>query len=218
MVRRTKEAAAATREQLLDAAESVFRERGVTRTSLDTIAIEAGLTRGAVYWHFRDKVDLFNAMCARATSPMQTLLQEAEHARGSDALATLRQLCVNALTYLARDARAQAFFEIVFHKSELVGEMEPLAERHEGECSGARNRMTALLRRAIAQRQLPADTDVVIAAHALHACVLGVMHEWVMAKPYDLAAAATAIVDMAIAGLRAQPPRKRSPRRRQAKK
>ena len=54
MVRRTKEAAAITREQLLDAAERVFRERGVAGSSLAQIAAEAGVTRGAVYWHFRD--------------------------------------------------------------------------------------------------------------------------------------------------------------------
>ena len=49
MVRRTREAAAATREQLLDAAERVFRDRGVTRTSLAEVAAEAGVTRGALW-------------------------------------------------------------------------------------------------------------------------------------------------------------------------
>src|SRR4051812_33686288 len=215
MVRRTKEAAAATREQLLEAAERVFRECGVTRTSLDHIANAAGVTRGAVYWHFRDKIDLFDAMCARATSPMQTLLERSADDARDGALATLRALCVHALTHLATDPRAQAFFEIIFHKSELIGEMEQLSQRHERECSGARNRIAAILRRAVAQRELPADTDASIAAHAVHACVIGLMHEWVIApKSYDLARAAPFIIDMLIAGLRGEPPRRRrAPRR-----
>src|SRR5262245_1499326 len=108
MARRTKEDAAATREQLLDAAERVFRENGVTRTTLAEIAQAAGVTRGAVYWHFRDKADLFEAMCARATSPLEAMLDRA-HGAQADALATLRALCVDALTYLATQSRAQAF-------------------------------------------------------------------------------------------------------------
>lgn len=60
-MRRTKEDAQHTREALLDAAELVFAQRGVSRTSLQEIAKAAGLTRGAVYWHFKDKAELFNA-------------------------------------------------------------------------------------------------------------------------------------------------------------
>ena len=77
MARRTKEDAAATRELLLDAAEREFCERGATRTSLAEVASAAGVTRGAVYWHFRDKSDLFSAMCARAKLPMEMLLERA---------------------------------------------------------------------------------------------------------------------------------------------
>jgi TetR/AcrR family acrAB operon transcriptional repressor len=215
MVRRTKEAAAATREQLVEAAERVFRERGVTRTSLAEVAAAAGVTRGAVYWHFRDKVDLFDAMCARATSPMRALLDSASEDARTDALTTLHALFVHALTHLATDARAQAFFEIVFHKSELVGELARMADRNERECRSARKRMEALLKRAVVQRALPAATDVAIAAHTLHGCLIGLMHEWVIdPEAYDLAGAAPAIADLLIGGLRAAPPRKRGSARR----
>ena len=66
MVRRTKADALATRNSLLDAAEHLFQARGVSRTSLNDIATAAGTTRGAIYWHFKDKADLFNAMMERA--------------------------------------------------------------------------------------------------------------------------------------------------------
>jgi TetR/AcrR family acrAB operon transcriptional repressor len=67
MVRRTKDEALATREALLDAAERVFCASGVTSATLGDVASAAGVTRGAVYWHFRDKGELFGAMCSRAT-------------------------------------------------------------------------------------------------------------------------------------------------------
>src|SRR5256885_1645441 len=75
LARRTKEDAFATRNSLLDAAEQVFYEQGVARASLNEIAQRAGATRGAVYWHFKDKLDLFYAMLDRSeehTSELQS--------------------------------------------------------------------------------------------------------------------------------------------------
>src|SRR6516225_10043216 len=118
MVRRTKEDAAVTREQLLDAAERVFRERGVTRASLAEIATAAGVTRGAVYWHFKDKAALFSALCERATLPLDAMLAAATRVVDDDPVAAMRDLMVGTLQHLARDERAQAVFEIVFSKTE----------------------------------------------------------------------------------------------------
>src|SRR5215468_10863238 len=67
MVRRTKEEALETRNRILDAAERIFEKRGVSRTSLQDIAEAAGVTRGAIYWHFKGKDELFAAMMERAT-------------------------------------------------------------------------------------------------------------------------------------------------------
>ena len=66
--------AVATREALLDAAEREFRGKGVAHTTLADVAEAAGLTRGAIYWHFRDKAELFEAMCERAAMPMEAML------------------------------------------------------------------------------------------------------------------------------------------------
>lgn len=211
MARRTREAAAATREQLLDAAERVFRDRGVTRTSLAEIAAEAGVTRGAVYWHFRDKADLFAAMCRRATSPMDTLAEQASESKDAPAVATLRALCVDALMHLTGDPRTQAVFEIMFHRSELSGELAGVAERHDRDCRQARAHVESVIRRGVASGDLPADTDAELAAQALYAYVTGIMHQWTLDPTCcDLRASAPALVDMLIAGLVANPPRVRS--------
>src|SRR3569833_1281025 len=62
MARRTKQDALATRDSILDAAELLFEQQGVSRTTLQHIAAEAGVTRGAIYWRFHDKSDLINAL------------------------------------------------------------------------------------------------------------------------------------------------------------
>lgn len=62
MARRTKEQARATRQQIIVAARMVFHQYGVGRSSMDNVAQAAGLTRGAIYWHFKDKAELFHAV------------------------------------------------------------------------------------------------------------------------------------------------------------
>ncbi len=56
---KAKEDAMITRQTILDAAFKCFFEKGFRMTSLDMIAKEASVTRGAVYWHFKDKSDLY---------------------------------------------------------------------------------------------------------------------------------------------------------------
>lgn len=70
MVRKTKEEAEQTRLDIIDAARRVFHACGVSRSSLDRIAREAGVTRGAVYWHFKDKAEVFFAMRDAMFAPM----------------------------------------------------------------------------------------------------------------------------------------------------
>jgi AcrR family transcriptional regulator len=59
---RRSEARGTARERLLDAAAQVFAERGYRAASVDDIASAAGVTKGAVYWSFKGKEDLFFAL------------------------------------------------------------------------------------------------------------------------------------------------------------
>lgn len=54
-MRKTKAEALKTREELLLSALDTFYERGISRASLNEIAQTAGVTRGALYWHFKIK-------------------------------------------------------------------------------------------------------------------------------------------------------------------
>jgi TetR/AcrR family acrAB operon transcriptional repressor len=144
------------RAMAADAAETVS-DRGVTRTSLAEVAKVAGTTR-AVYWHFKDKADLFRAMCDRATLPLDTMFERAGETAQTDPLGTLRALSIGALQSLAGDPRAQNVFEIVFHKSELVDELAGDRTTQARELHVPRaDRGTS--RQAAALGQLPADVD-----------------------------------------------------------
>ena len=209
MARKTKEDAAITREQLLDAAEKVFRQRGVARSSLAEVAAAAGVTRGAVYWHFRDKADLCSAMCERAMLPLETMLSEAGAAQHDDPLGTLRELALAALMRLAHDPRAQAVFEVMLHEGEHTADIPSITERKQREREHCLTHVERVLQQAVAAGQLPDDTDTALATQALHAYIGGIMNNWVLdPAAYDLASSAGPLVDAIIAGLRASPPRR----------
>lgn len=75
MVRKTKEDTQATREGILDAAEACFHEHGVARTTLEMIGARAGYTRGAVYWHFKNKSEVLAAIVERVHLPFMQELE-----------------------------------------------------------------------------------------------------------------------------------------------
>lgn len=62
MARKCKEDAEKTRQAVLESALDVFSEKGYAKATFDEIAARAGFTKGAVYWYFRNKVDLVAAL------------------------------------------------------------------------------------------------------------------------------------------------------------
>jgi TetR/AcrR family acrAB operon transcriptional repressor len=99
-------------------------------------------------------------------------------------------------------------FEIVFHKSELVDELAGLATSHKQERGACLLQIEDVVLAASRAGQLPADLDAALATQALHAYMVGIMHEWVLdPTAYDLTAAAPGFIDLFIGGLVARPPR-----------
>ena len=211
MARKTKEDTEHTYALLLDAAESVFTEKGVAATTLNDIAVEAGMTRGAIYWHFKDKGELVRAMCERATLPMEAMVNEVMAVAGDDPLGSVRLLTVHALTQIAESKRQHTVFDILFHKCEKTGELAEVFERELESRNECHSQIEGLLKQAVKRGQLPVDTDTHLAMQALHSYLIGLMHEWLLApESYDLAKQAEPLVDVLLAGLRVAPPRKRT--------
>ncbi|OWQ86893.1 hypothetical protein CDN99_19485 [Roseateles aquatilis] len=187
MARRTKQEAQETRERLLDAAEMLFHERGVSRTSLQDIAQTAGVTRGAVYWHFEDKVQLFNAMMERATMPLEEGFDAEPSASVDRPLEDLRLRLLNVMHCAVHNARTRRAFEIANLRVEFVGEMASIHGRKVAAHREwtARNRDT--FERAITLGQMPKDLDTHQAAIGLMALIGGLLHHWIMdPEAFDL--------------------------------
>ena len=70
MARRTKEEAEQTRLEILKASLDLFSEKGYSKTTFDEIAKRINKTKGAVYWHFRNKPDLLVAIIKDAITKL----------------------------------------------------------------------------------------------------------------------------------------------------
>lgn len=189
MVRRTKAEAEQTRHKLLDAAEQLFLQRGVSRTSLNDIATAAGTTRGAIYWHFEDKADLFNAMMERVTLPLEQALQSAAQP-GTDAQPPLKALLGNlmlALRATMHDPQTRRVFEIATHKVEYVDELHAVAQRR-NECIRDLLLMTEQALTLCSGRQgITLPMSARNAALGLHMLVDGLINNWLMdPQAFDL--------------------------------
>ena len=217
MVRRTKADALATRSSLLDAAEHLFQAQGVSRTSLNDIATAAGTTRGAIYWHFKDKADLFNAMMERVSLPIEeTLACSASGNNGQhNALSALRTSLVNALQKTAHDEQTRRVFEVATHKVEYVSEMQAVRQRH----LQVRNTCMAMTRlaleRAAKEAHLPLPVSPESAALGLHVLVDGLIQNWLLdPEAFALVACGEQAIDTYLQGLGFSRPGALAPPRR----
>ncbi len=202
MARRTKEEAAATRDRILDAAEQLFAEHGVSRTTLQHIASAAGVTRGAIYWHFDDKVALFNAMIERAVMPLEVELARMDSA---DPLCDLREHMLSALRITVEDARVRQVFEIAALKMEFVGDLHAARVRRHESLLKWMARAEERVGRAIEQGAVRADINPHAAALAMWALIDGLIRNYLFdPELYDLMVVGTQAIDAQIDGLRAR--------------
>lgn len=202
MARRTKEDAIATRNSLIDAAEQVFRERGVSRASLSDIAQAAGTTRGAIYWHFKDKVDLFDAMMNRVTLPLERGYGEFESSACLDPVQRLRAVMALVLRSLASDARTRRVFEIALYKVEYVSELAAVRDRHVAASKQFTQQLARDFELAVRLQRVVLPMTPMEAAIGLHALFDGLIRNWILSDGgFDLVAVGAASTDAFLLGL-----------------
>ncbi|HBP42753.1 MAG: TetR family transcriptional regulator [Vreelandella alkaliphila] len=177
MARKTKAEAAATREALLDAAEEVFFAKGVARTSLEQIARHADLTRGAVYWHFKNKGDLFMALVERVHMPFQSLMEEVNNADPTISPLTAIQLACHAGLNRMEQPSHQRILSILLHRCEFFSDINPIQMQDEiaDECF---DEMLSVFQLAQQQQLLRADLTPEVATRLMQAALGGLFHDW----------------------------------------
>lgn len=114
-MRRTKEQAAQTSKQILLAAENLFLERGYENVSLEEIASAAGVTRGAVHWHYKNKQGLLFAIRAAVQEPFSDLAETLSASQGSASLDKLTSIVCDMFSRIDEDPRQRGLCLVVLH-------------------------------------------------------------------------------------------------------
>jgi TetR/AcrR family acrAB operon transcriptional repressor len=180
MARKTKEEARQTRTDILAAAIRIFSVRGVSRTTLNDIAKEAGVTRGAIYWHFQNKTDLLAALWDQLFLPIEPIVQASESNDESDPLGRMREALLSLFTSLASDPMQLQLFRILHNKCELV-EDTGTEHLHRANCHrDGLKRIGTVLANAVAREHLPPDYNIHLASIATISFIDGLLANWLM--------------------------------------
>lgn len=187
MARKTKQEAQETRQHILDVALRLFSQQGVSSTSLGEIAKAAGVTRGAIYWHFKDKSDLFSEIWELSESNIGELELEYQAKFPGDPLSVLREILIHVLESTVTEERRRLLMEIIFHKCEFVGEMAVVQQAQRNLCLESYDRIEQTLKHCIEAKMLPADLMTRRAAIIMRGYISGLMENWLFApQSFDL--------------------------------
>ncbi len=204
MARKTKEEALKTRQMLLDAAIEQFALRGVSNTTLTDIADAAGVTRGAVYWHFSSKSELFNAMWQEQLPLRDLIHHKLKQIECGNPLLDLRDKFVLGLQYIAETPRQRALMQILYHKCEFNSDMMSEYEIRKKIGFGY-DTVRDILQGCVRNQILPKDTNIEIILIVLYSAFSGLIKNWLMApQQFDLYQQAPLLVDNLMSAVCAQ--------------
>ncbi|ANF57996.1 TetR family transcriptional regulator [Halotalea alkalilenta] len=196
MARRTKAEAEATRSILLDAAEEIFFEKGVSTTSLEQIARRAGMTRGAVYWHFENKVSLLEALIDRAKLPLQQMLDDlTDEGLRDHPIEGLKAVLKLAMSR-CEEPRYRRIYTIIVYRCEFFDELSSTCR----EKDSARDTLMLIQRQferadreGLLAEGVPPDT----AARLVHLAMMGAVYDWLRAPDsYSLSDEGARVIDL----------------------
>jgi TetR/AcrR family acrAB operon transcriptional repressor/TetR/AcrR family transcriptional repressor of mexAB-oprM operon len=199
---RRKADAERTRETILDAAETTFLAQGVSRTTLAHIAEAAGVTRGAIYWHFEDKAAVFDALLERVRIPLDEIVDDTTQRLGATPVACLREIAQRSLAGICHDLPLQRAATIVLHRCEKLEDDHPRISMITRLSEHAEVQVERLFEQTQLAGQLRAGLSPTSARRQFHGFLIGVCFDWLQdPQQYSLAEECDAIVETLMRGL-----------------
>ncbi|MCQ4252884.1 TetR family transcriptional regulator [Stutzerimonas stutzeri] len=178
-MRRTKEDAEQTRLKVIAAALELFSRNGYSNTTLAMIAEAAGFSRGPIYWHFKSKDELYQAVLTISQEPLERLIARSRKLAKEPA-AALEHFVNEWFRLLLDDRWYRQSFEILLNKTELTAQMASTLKR---ERKLTRD-MVQLLEELIEQGQ---HMQVIqhcqpprALALLLYSSLMGITHTWLL--------------------------------------
>ncbi|WP_161790872.1 TetR family transcriptional regulator [Paraburkholderia sacchari] len=179
MPRKSKQESLKTRNKVLDSAERRFSEFGFAYTTLTQIAQDAGVTRGGVYTHFKNKSELFRAILERSLSPLAALIQKFEIHNSSDPLLEFRESLVECVRLVASNERVRRVLALLWNQPAPMERQECIDISHLAQISQIFSDMRLTLERARKIGKLPEKFDIDFAASMLQHIFIGLLRSLV---------------------------------------
>jgi len=201
-MKRTKEEAAVTRATVLKAALAVFSAKGFAATTLDDVAKAAKVTRGAIYWHFKSKADLYNTLVQELSARGATVVQQAV-SEGGTFIEMLRRIFVRLCAVVEDDKEARAVMELGLFKTGLDPELQAGRRKQIDEGNALIAGIADAMRAGVMQGILRNDMEPADMARAFIAFENGAIQMWLASpKSFSLKTSAESFADILIAGLK----------------
>ncbi|MFM2475632.1 TetR family transcriptional regulator [Celerinatantimonas sp. MCCC 1A17872] len=183
MARRTKEDAQKTRQVILDTALKLFCEHGITETSLTDIATLAGVTRGAIYWHFKNKNELFINLWDEYCEPLSNLLDASISADEPDPINKLSSLFITLFENMANNQAQRQLFVILFSLDNASKDIAEIRHHTQLKYEQFLTDLEHSVKNAITQGQLAKTLDPNLSANLIAATVNGCILRIIQAQP-----------------------------------
>ena len=195
-MRRTKADAELTRIAILDEAVRLFAEQGVSKTSLEQIARAAQVTRGAIYWHFKNKMEIFDALHERLYQPLSEMILQDMQMAHPYPLEKMRSLCIELLLDVADNEQKQHAITLFLIKMDYSGELEKYRQTHRERKLANVDLFRRYFEDAIHKKQLSTDHDPAILAMAVRCYLKGIVFEFLGDKEsFDMRAQAPTLIN-----------------------
>ena len=198
MARKCKADADKTYESLLNSAETVFSQKGYAQATFQEIAKHAGLTRGAIYWHFDDKYQLLDAVLRRAELPWDRLPVCFTSLDEAPSMSELGQVISNTLQELMNTPRLHRVMLILMHRTELATDNSHVYGRLTEILDRVQTWLVAALSWHFQNTNTSPHRNIQAAATAVKALLTGMMYVWLLDQVEIDLAQLTQTVEMLI--------------------
>lgn len=179
MARKTKQDAERTYHALLDAATSLFIHQGVANTTLSHIAKEAGMTRGAIYWHFDNKDAVIQALWERNADKLhQSFSDMLQHITPPHAAANFRRGIKNMIQSVIIEPELGQIIRIVIHNVEYTDQQTELQEFLKQKKETFDTAMTSAFTALKDCHALKVDLQAELLAQSLLSYIHGLIHSY----------------------------------------
>jgi TetR/AcrR family acrAB operon transcriptional repressor len=174
-MRRTKQEAEQTRRSIMAAGLETFNTRGIASTTLEHIAEAAGVTRGAIYYHFVDKQALLAAIREDVSLPLVDRADFTLLGGEGDPLERVQRFLFDIYRAVDEDGATRTAFSVMNFKCEYVGTLDSELSEYARKVERARKQLVDVYAEARKRGELRKGLTPEIAALETTVFLTGLM-------------------------------------------